>query len=41
MGAIRIIVPPDLTVRIDGIGFMGEFKRAADGSRRPRLHTSV
>ncbi|EWM15756.1 DUF1707 domain-containing protein [Kutzneria sp. 744] len=35
MGAIRIIVPPDLTVRIDGIGFMGEFKRAADGPGVP------
>jgi hypothetical protein len=31
MGAVKIIVPPELTVRIDGVGIMGEFERNADG----------
>jgi hypothetical protein len=35
MGAIKIIVPPDLTVRIDGFGFMGEFQRGAEGQGAP------
>jgi hypothetical protein len=35
MGAVKVIVPPDLTVRIDGIGFMGEFERGADGPGAP------
>jgi len=35
MAGIKIIVPPELTVRIDGFGFMGEFERAADGPGMP------
>jgi hypothetical protein len=35
MGAVKIIVPPDLTVRINGFGFMGEFQRHADGPGVP------
>jgi hypothetical protein len=31
MAAVRITVPPELTVRIDGVGIMGEFQRDADG----------
>ncbi|MBB5893451.1 DUF1707 SHOCT-like domain-containing protein [Kutzneria kofuensis] len=35
MGSVRIIVPPELTVRIDGVGIMGEFERGADGQGAP------
>jgi hypothetical protein len=35
MAGIKIIVPPELTVRIDGVGIMGEFERAADGPGVP------
>ena len=35
MGAVKVIVPPELTVRIDGIGFMGEFERRAEGQGVP------
>ncbi len=28
MGGIEVIVPPDVTVRVDGIGFMGAFEDA-------------
>jgi hypothetical protein len=35
MAGIKIIVPPELTVRIDGVGIMGEFERSADGPGVP------
>lgn len=35
MAGIKIIVPPELTVRVDGIGIMGEFERRADGPGAP------
>jgi len=35
MGEVKIIVPPDLTVQINGVGIMGEFERAANGSGAP------
>jgi hypothetical protein len=35
MAGIRIIVPPELTVRIDGVGIMGEFQRNAGGQGVP------
>ncbi|MBV8932324.1 MAG: DUF1707 and DUF2154 domain-containing protein [Kutzneria sp.] len=35
MAGVDIIVPPELTVRIDGIGVMGEFKRDAEADGTP------
>ncbi|WP_211765183.1 DUF1707 SHOCT-like domain-containing protein [Kutzneria sp. CA-103260] len=35
MAGVKIIVPPELTVRIDGVGIMGEFQRGADGPGVP------
>ena len=35
MGSVKITVPPELTVRIGGFGFMGEFQRHAEATGAP------